>query len=358
MNNTKSNIIFYKWIGISIILIIGLQVFQSNPNWIEHAYSRGFYPTYSYIPKILFGWIPFSIGDILYAVIFIGLGYCLVNAILQLFKKNVGQAGRQLLKFIALVLTVYVFFYAAWALNYFRLPISKQLDLKVDTILLEDHLNVLDQHIQMANSLRDHLDLTSQDRGKANRMVEELMGKDEQFKMLSKSQIKIKTPLIGSLASYFGVSGYFNPFSNEAHVNADMPLTSYPFTVAHELSHQMGIGFEDECNFIAFVKLRNVDDPWFQYAAYYESLNYLLRTLYLVDQSRFEEFKAKLSPKVIADIKADQEFWKRYAGWISDASGIFYNQYLKHNNQDEGMARYGMVSRLIIAWEKKNSPAN
>jgi hypothetical protein len=156
------------------------------------------------------------------------------------------------------------------------------------------------------------------------------------------------------MASYFGVSGYFNPFSNEAHVNGQMPLTSYPFTVAHELSHQMGIGFEDECNFIAFVKLKENEDPWFQYSAYYESTTYLLRTLYLVDSTAFETYKAKLSPKVIMDIKTDQEYWKKYTGWLADASGLFYNQYLKHNNQAEGMARYGMVSRLIIAWEQKN----
>ena len=133
-----------------------------------------------------------------------------------------------------------------------------------------------------------------------------------------------------------------------------MPLISYPFTVAHELSHQMGIGFEDECNFIAFVKLKDNPDPWFQYSAYYQSVTYLLRTLYLVDSTQFGAYQDKLSPKVILDIKEEQSYWRQYTGWLTDVSGIFYNQYLKYNNQAEGMARYGMVSRLIIAWEQKN----
>ncbi len=355
MARPQSNKQYYKWIGICILLILGLQILQSNSNWVESAYSRGFYPIYVYIPKFLFGWLPFSIGDLIYALIFILLGWNLLKAILLLFKKQFSQSGRQFLRFIGLLLSFYIFFYAAWALNYYRIPISKQLDIKVDTIKLEDHLSVLETHITKANALREQIEITDQDREKADQHIQELMKQDHTFPMLTKSQIKIKTPLIGLMASYFGVSGYFNPFSNEAHINAEMPKTSYPFTVAHELSHQMGIGFEDECNFIAFVKLKDHSDPWYQYAAYYESVTYLLRTLYLVDRSKFEVFKEKLSPKVKADIKQDQDYWMRYTGWISDVSGLFYNQYLKHNNQIEGMARYGMVSRLIIAWEIKKT---
>jgi len=355
MARPQSNKQYYKWIGICILLILGLQILQSNSNWVESAYSRGFYPIYVYFPRFLFGWLPLSIGDLIYALIFILLGWNLLKAIILLFKKQFSQSGRQFLRFIGLLLSFYIFFYAAWALNYYRIPISKQLDINVDTIKLEDHLSVLETHISKANALREQINIKNQDREKADQQIQELMRSDQTFPMLTKSQIKIKTPQIGPLASYFGVSGYFNPFSNEAHVNAEMPKTSYPFTVAHELSHQMGIGFEDECNFIAFVKLKDHSDPWYQYAAYYESVTYLLRTLYLVDRSKFEVFKEKLSPKVKADIKQDQYYWMRYTGWISDVSGLFYNQYLKHNNQIEGMARYGMVSRLIIAWEIKKT---
>lgn len=355
MARPQSNKQYYKWIGICILLILGLQILRSNSNWVESAYSRGFYPIYVYIPRFLFGWLPFSIGDLIYALVFILLGWNLLKAIILLFKKQFSISGRQFLKFIGLLLSFYIFFYAAWALNYYRIPISKQLDIKVDTILLEDHLSVLEAHISKANALREQIDITDQEREKADQQIQELMKQDHTFPMLTKSQVKIKTPLTGPMASYFGVSGYFNPFSNEAHINAEMPKTSYPFTVAHELSHQMGIGFEDECNFIAFVKLKDHSDPWYQYAAYYESVTYLLRTLYLVDRSKFEVFKEKLSPKVKADIKQDQDYWMRYTGWISDVSGLFYNQYLKHNNQIEGMGRYGMVSRLIIAWEIKKT---
>src|SRR5690606_33069607 len=126
------------------------------------------------------------------------------------------------------------------------------------------------------------------------------------------------------------------------------------FTVVHELSHQMGIGFEDECNFIAYKKLKDNPSIWFRYSAYYQSVQYLLRSLYYVDKEVFEEYKLKLSQTVRDDLRAEQLFWAGYTGWITDLSSLFYDQYLKHNNQLEGMARYGMVSRLIIADEKRS----
>ena len=352
MTNKSNKMIFIR-LAVWILLVLGLQGIQSNFSWVESSFSRGLYPIYTYLPKIFFAWLPISIGDLIYTL-FCGLAYMIFRSIVLLFRKRFKASGLQVLRLTEIILIIYVFFYTSWGLNYYRIPIHEQMDINVDTILFENHLAVLDQHIQKANALREDLNFSDQSRSIADSKIEKIMREDDVFKMLSKTQVKIKKPIIGPIASYFGVSGYFNPLSNEAQVNREMPLISYPFTVAHELSHQMGIGFEDECNFIAFVKLKDNPDPWFQYSAYYQSVTYLLRTLYLVDSTQFGAYQDKLSPKVILDIKEEQSYWRQYTGWLTNVSGIFYNQYLKYNNQAEGMARYGMVSRLIIAWEQKN----
>ena len=346
------------WLISIFILLIAVNLIQGNPDWIEYGYSQSFYPVYAYLPKILFGWLPFSIGDLLYVSLGATLLILFLKPIILLFRRQGRLAMRRFLVFLGVLFSVYLFFQVAWAMNYYRIPVSKQLKLNVDTVYLEDHLSILADHIAKANQLRAQVNMREQKRDSANIEVEQLMREDAQFPMLSKTQVKVKYPLVGVMASYFGVSGYFNPFSNEAHVNGNMPLYSYPFTVAHELSHQMGIGFEDECNFIAFVKLQDHPNPWYAYAAYLESSTYLLRSLYLVDKGKFEEYKLRFSAAVKADLQADQAYWQQYTGWINTLSGMFYNQYLIHNNQAEGMARYGMVSRLIIAWEKQKKAAN
>lgn len=344
------------WVFSLLLLILLLNGLMSNGNFVENYYSKSFYPIFSWIPKILFGWIPFSFGDVCYALLLVLGIYLLLKSIFLLFRKQGKKALYSFLKLIILLLGIYAYFHISWGLNYYRTPISKQLNLNTDTVLLEDHLSVLSNHIQLVNALREKLDFNSLQRKEAEKRIESLMKNDMDFPMLSKTQVQIKYPFSNTLASYFGVSGYFNPLTHEAHINGKMPLASYPFTVAHELSHQMGIGFEDECNFIAYVKLHQQQDPWFAYSAYYESVSYLLRSLYLVDPVLFKRYKEQLSPKVLGDFKTDQEFWKNYTGWIADISGLFYDQYLKHNNQAEGMARYGMVTRLIIAYEKNKRP--
>lgn len=261
------------------------------------------------------------------------------------------------MRLLTFLCVLYTFFYVNWGLNYYRLPITKHLGLDVDETHANDYRDVLGKYIVMANTLRDQLDVKSQSRLGVRVDLQEYIRQDTVFApLLSKTQVHAKSPLSSALVSYFTVSGYFNPFSMEAHVNQEIPNSSYPFVYVHELAHQMGIGFEDECNFIAYVKLHQQQDPWFAYSAYYESVSYLLRSLYLVDPVLFKRYKEQLSPKVLGDFKTDQEFWKNYTGWIADISGLFYDQYLKHNNQAEGMARYGMVTRLIIAYEKNKRP--
>ena len=41
-------------------------IFESNPSGVEYHYTYGCYPFISDFLRILFGWIPFSIGDLIY----------------------------------------------------------------------------------------------------------------------------------------------------------------------------------------------------------------------------------------------------------------------------------------------------
>lgn len=341
-------------LGIGCLLLLFLYFFKQQALWVEASYSRGIYPAFSFLPKLLFSWIPFSVGDLFYiltAAVFIGLFGKMIQSI---WKKKWNVLLLRFLQLVSFCLALYLYFYASWGLNYYRVPLAKQLFLKTDTITLEQHTFVLDKFIARANEIRPQI-LFSQDRKAMDQELSLLMKNDQVFDgILSKTQIEVKKPLSSRIISYFTVTGYFNPFTQEVQVNQEIPLVSYPFTVVHELSHQMGIGFEDECNFIAFYKLRQHSNLQYQYAAYYEAINYLLRTLYLADPKLFALHKKKLSPLILKDFEEERLFWEKYRGWINNLSGIFYDGYLKHNNQPEGMARYSLMSRLVIANELKN----
>ena len=125
-----------KWI-IAFGLAVLVKVFSFFPNAVERYYSQGFYPVFSRLLRILLGWIPFSIGDIFYIVIFIWLVVKIVSFIRKLFT---GSASKPYLIYIGkslvwVCLIIYIVFNLAWGLNYNRQGISYQLKLECSRIL-------------------------------------------------------------------------------------------------------------------------------------------------------------------------------------------------------------------------------
>lgn len=342
--------------GIALIVIVlCLHLFARNEQAVEQYYAKGFYPLFSYGTKILFGWVPFSVGDLVYVGLVLCVLFIIGSALVIAFKhKCVKGAVRRLLQLSVFLLAVYVYFYISWGQNYYRVPLQKQLSLNVKDIKRDDYLAIVDRYIDSLNIMREGIEMDKQGRIQAERDIEQLMlASTDKLPMLSRSEVKVKHPISSDLISFFTVTGYFNPFTHEVHVNQAMPKTSYPFTVSHELAHQMGIGLEDECNFVAFLTLHDHPNIWYRYAAYYEAVHYLLQPLYYQNRESYNDYVKRLSVKVREDYRQDQAFWQGYIGWVSSLSDLFYGGYLRHNNQPEGATRYTLMGRLVVAWENQ-----
>lgn len=344
---------YYITIAICLVLIFCIEALKSDTTFVEQYYAQNLYPAVSYIYIILFSWIPFSVGDVLYAAIVLLLAYNIFSLIKGAFQKNSTIVVDHIIYIYTTLSVVYVVFYVNWGLNYFRQPIAEKFGLHTYEIKKEEHLEVLDKYIKIANDLRREIDLEHKTKNGVKGDLVEIVKQDTLLKgYLCKSQVNAKSPLSSALISYFTVSGYFNPFTLEVQVNQNILNSSYPFTTVHELTHQMGVGFEDECNFIAFLTLYDDKDVWYQYSAYYSAIGYLMQPL-ARDKELFESYRDKLSPLVLDDFKQEREFWQSYRGWVDRISSLFYNQFLKHNNQPEGLERYNLMTTLLVAWEKQ-----
>lgn len=343
-------------IGLGLFIVFLLSWLKQAPEIVEQYYSRQFYPLFSYIPKFLFGWLPFSVGDIVYMFLLCCLLWIVISSIIALSKREWWLMQKRAMQFMLILVGVYIYFYLSWGLHYYRVPVQQQLNLQIDTVVRSEYMEIVDRYVEELNRLRTKLDTTTMDRVAARTELEQLMrNSEDRLPMLARTQVRAKQPLSSKLVSYFTVTGYFNPFTQEVQVNNIMPKTSYPFTVIHELVHQMGIGFEDECNFIAFLMLQGHTNVWYRYAAYYETVQYLLRPLYFQDETLYESYVAKLSADVRRDYAEENLFWQEYRGTFNRLTNLFYGSYLRHNNQPEGMARYSLMSRLVIAWEMQAS---
>ena len=72
MNNYILNRTLTILLGLQIILVGWA---SRNPHWVEKYYSRGIYPEISGFLRRLLGWIPFSVGDVLYGLLFVTSTY-------------------------------------------------------------------------------------------------------------------------------------------------------------------------------------------------------------------------------------------------------------------------------------------
>src|SRR5262245_12572970 len=115
------------WI-VLVVLAIAIKIFSLFPDAVERYYSDGLYPAISQAQRILFGWIPISIGDIFYGVVIIWLLYKISIGVKRIVKRRTNRqywwGGLKQLAFI--VLLVYVSFNLLWGLNYNRQGVAHQ----------------------------------------------------------------------------------------------------------------------------------------------------------------------------------------------------------------------------------------
>ncbi len=354
MYKEKRNIL----LSVFLFLQIGLVAILSNyPELIEKAYVNGLYPNISSLLRFLFGWIPFSVGDILYGLLIFLLLRFVVKLILNKNKNRISLV----LSFTAGLSVFYFFFYLLWGLNYSRSPLSKKLVLEKEVFNISQ-LEAVTENILLKTTLLQH-QLSSHDTvavvvpyNKDNIIAltkdgYEQLGK--QFDFLQYKRPSIKKSLFSLPLTYMGFSGYFNPLSGEAQVDHLIPKVNLPFTCSHEVAHQLGIASESEANFVGFLAAAKHKDPYFQYAAYLLVLRYALIDIRRYDQELFQSYLNRVPKGVLKNIRESDEFWKQYENPLEPIFKTFYDNYLKYNQQEDGLESYNQIMDLLISYDKK-----
>lgn len=148
------------------------------------------------------------------------------------------------------------------------------------------------------------------------------------------------------MISKIGIAGYYNPLSGEANVNMKLPAWVLPFVTCHEIAHQLGVAREDEANLVGYLVGINSNDVDFQYSANYNMLRYILFEIRIKSPENYQKLLGKISPRVLEDFKAENDFWAKYNGQMSIYTGIIFDKFLKINNQKKGINSY----QDIVLW--------
>lgn len=342
--------------GFLIIQILLMRWTEHYPSFVERYYSTGIYPYISSLFRILLGWIPFSIGDLL---IFYFIFYAL-RFIYRLFKTRFKGLVNKLLSITAFFSVIYFCFYMFWGLNYYREPLSKNLGYETTKYSNEALIDLSNHLIAKLNDA--HLLIAKSDTIKIENPYSQSEmynlarnGYDSLAKTLPQFKYRFgtaKSSLMSLIQSYNGTSGYLNPLTGEAQVNSKIPKTSFPTTTCHEMAHQIGFAAENEANFVGFLATLHNDDIYFQYAAYRMATRYAIFELYKRDPDKYWELYKTINKGVIKDFRASSEFWKSFENPFEPLVKKGYNAYLKSNKQSKGVESYNYVVDLLINYYK------
>ena len=347
-NTVKRKYIFPLFLVFQIIF---LKIIAFFPEAVERFYSNGMYIWISKISRISLGKIPFSVGDVFYGIVI----FYTIIFIWKTRKNWKSHWKDNFLKMTSFISIAYFLFHILWGLNYYRQPLFEKMNIKRD-YTNEDLFAFTEKLIAKTNEV--HYTITKNKKLKVTNPYSQNAifkmsqnGYDnlsQQYLFFQYQTPSIKKSLISLPLTYMGFGGYLNPFTNEAQVNDKLPMYGFPNVVCHEMAHQIGFGSESECNFIGFLASIKNEDLYFQYSASSNALRYCMANIGMKDEAKFKLLKAKINPGIIENYKESDVFWQQYDTIIDKGFHAFYDQFLKFNQQKDGIESYSKFVDLLV----------
>ncbi len=351
INTTKT---IYKkkrfWAGVLLAQFLLFYIFSKSEMMI--SFFERFFEFQKELHQMLFSWVPFSVGDLMYSI----LGAFLLYDVINLFRKE--RRNRSLIRIMIIFTVFYCIYQIFWGMLYFQTPIIKKLksqkepDMEKAKRLALTYLEkckVTRQSVQEdRNGIFIVTNLTSIQQEilyQQTKLPSSISGKK------ATQILDIKPSLFKNVMNFTGILGYYNPFTAEAQYNAELPHTFIPFTTAHESSHQLGFAREQEANFIGYLTGIHSRNAELRYSTEFFTLKSLLRFIVEEDPEFVKNILHQYSPAMKRDRAYEKSFALRHQGWLDDFFGLTNNLFLK-SNQQEGSVTYSYFIDLLLNYEK------
>lgn len=338
-------------LAILIILVFIIQfVFPHNLK-LASFYNNYIFRPFQSLRNLIFGAIPFSVGDALYLLGFFVLIATIIRWVYYLIRIRLyhHDLSHSVLSSIITLGTIYLLFFVGWGGNYYRPTLSKFWQLTPSAFPVKETIVTYDSFlITRLNALApDYHGLSFPD---VNRRAKTY------YKTLTGSRTRLrgmrsKASLYGYFMQYLGIQGYYNPFTGEAQVNGALPQFMLPFVVCHEMAHQSGIAAEDDANLLSYAICTIAPDSAFAYSGYFNLWLYTQSRLKQMDSVLAKSMLESLNPVSHAQLDTLRAIRRKYRNGLSEYSGALYDSYLRMHNQKDGIKSYNNVALSAWAWE-------
>jgi hypothetical protein len=341
-----------------LVQIIVLQIVSFFPEMVEQLYSNGLYLWIAKFSRIALGWIPFSIGDVIY--------FLVIFFILKWFWKKRGTWKTQwkdnCLRMISAFSVFYFVFNFLWATNYYRVKLFDKMQIEreysdADLLLFTKRLIIKTNeiHAQLVHNASEKVVFPYSQQQVFAMNVKGYGNLAKQYPFFAYENKSVKKSLISLPLTYMGFAGYLNPFTNEAQVNDMTPMYNFPTTATHEMAHQLGYASESEANFVGYLASIKNDNLYFKYSGYSYALRYCLHNWKIRDEKVLKQLMPSIHPGILKNYKEAEDFWKQYETFIETGFKIFYDNFLKFNQQKDGLESYSKFVDLMVNYYKDKS---
>ncbi|MFM6995027.1 MAG: DUF3810 family protein [Sediminibacterium sp.] len=357
------------WISLFIVCLIA----PYFPTLVAQYYTNGLFPYWRRLLDFLIGWMPFAIGELVYIIL---ISYLIIKILKYFISLKNFNCFWHKIRLIAckiswLLVQLFVVFQLLWGLNYLQPDPAQTLQLKVKTpdnaaaALAE--MNVLTYElIQELNQTKAILASEKPLKRDIVQIATQISHAYAHTKVVKNQQasqlLNIKKAIFPQWGDYIGYLAFYQPITGEAIVRADLPMLTLPYTIAHEMAHQLGYASETEANFIAYLIATESQDPLLKYSMLLQMFTYAqdAQLMLIADNQGYaawkhqiEQNKAALNPSVLKDRAEIRSFFKKRADKQIQASSKLYDQFLKWNRQAAGLASYADVLKWVRAYRLK-----
>ena len=332
----------------SVVLAAALAVAPLPPALVERYYSDTFYPA---LQARLTSWSNLSAVSLFDALIVV-----VAIAIVVMWGRAIGEARRQrsfvpaaraVARTVVSASVVYLWFVAAWGLNYARSPLEDVIGYDAARVtpaavraLAERATMEVNSRYQAAHQAGfPPIGEMPPALVSALHDVERGLGRPA-----ATTPGRPKRTLLAAFFRASGVDGMHAPFLLETLLNPDLTPPDRHAVLAHEWAHLAGYAPEDDASFVGLLAALRADAP----ARYSAWLTIFFDSVTQLPAEEQRRLVARLDDGPKADRQAINQRLMSRVESVSRVSWRTYDQYLKAQGVREGVQSYSRVVQLLV----------
>ena len=178
---------------------------------------------------------------------------------------------------------------------------------------------------------------------------------DYSFPIFAGNTTPVKRLGWADMYSSMGITGVTMALTGEAAVNPQIPATTLPFTMCHEMAHRMSIANERDANFAAFLAGMANEDIQFRYSAYFMAYRYCYNALVRLNTMDSAAAAARVAAGLTEEMGMDMVTYDAFFRSKRDETATrladtVNDTYLRTSGDESGINSYGEVCDLLVNW--------